>query len=99
MMQQSNQYYKKLTPLFLIDKSDSIISSDNPCFTFTNGDGYNEPILVATPGRIFSLMRKDMDEPNSYRIAEMKKEGVDYYNRVIFEHDNMIISKREINVD
>lgn len=51
----SDQYYRKLTPLFLIDKSESIITSDNPCFTFNNRDGYKEPVLVATHGLVISL--------------------------------------------
>ncbi len=66
MVQQLNAYFENLAPLFLIDKSERIITSDNPCFEFTNGDGYKEPILVALPGLIVSLMKKDSDTPNSY---------------------------------
>ena len=97
MTQELEQYFEKLTPIFLLDKTESIITSDNPCFTFINRDGYREPILVALPGLIISLAKKDPDAPNSYRIYEMNSEDVRYYNRVIFENGNEIISKTELD--
>ena len=93
MSQELEQYFEKLSPIFMIDKTESIITSDNPCFTFINKDGYREPILVALPGLIISLAKKDPDSPNSYRIYEMNSDDVKYYNRVIFESGNEIISK------
>lgn len=95
---ESKQYFEKLTPLFMIDRTGSIITSDNPCFTFTNKDGYQEPILVALPSMIISLARKNPNALNEYRICEMNDEDVDYYNRIIFGNGNEIISKNLIDV-
>ncbi len=93
MKTEKEEYFKNLTFLFLIDSKERIITSDNPCFTFTNKNGYKEPILVALPGLIIALVKKDEDNPNSYKIQEMNDEDVEYYNQVIFENGNKIISK------
>ncbi len=95
---ETEQYYEKLAPLFLIDRNNGIITSDNPCFTFINKDGYQEPILVALPGLVISLARRNSESPNEYRIYEMSPDDVDYYNRVIFENGNEIISKEKLNI-
>ena len=97
MVQQLEQYFEKLTPVFLIDRTENILTSDNPCFTFINKDGYKEHILVALPGLIISLKKKSPNEPNSYLIYEMNSVDVKYYNRVIFENGNDIISKTELD--
>lgn len=97
MKTEKEEYFRHLTFLFLIDSKERLITSDNPCFTFTNKDGYKEPILIALPGLIISLAKKDTDAPNSYRIYEMEDEDVEYYNRVIYENGNQIISRSELD--
>ena len=96
MKTEKEAYFKNLTFIFLFDLKERLITSDNPCFTFANRDGYKEPILVALPGLIISLARKTEETPNSYRIYKMKDEDVEYYNRVVFENGNQIISKKEL---
>ena len=49
-----------------MNKKSNKITSDNPCFTFTNKEGFKEPIFVALPGLIISLVKKDSAAPNSY---------------------------------
>lgn len=99
MFTQLESFFANLTPLFQIDKKERLITSDNPCFTFRNKDGYIEPVFVALPGLLISLAKKNPDAIGEYRIYEMNSTDVEYYNRVIFENGDRIISKKELDIE
>lgn len=96
MKLQREMYFQDLTFLFLVDVKERLITSDNPCFTFINHNGYQEPILVALPGLIISLAKKDNNSPDAYKILMMGDDDVKYYNRIIYDNACLIVSKIEL---
>ena len=49
-----------------------------------------------TPKVLMMLARKDPEKPLSYMINRLSPKEVEYYNKQIFNHGNMIVSKRPI---
>ena len=84
-----------LTFVFWVSDKDMLITSDNPCFSFDNESGIKEKVFVALPNLLITLVRKDPQSPRSYRIMELTSEWADYYNKVIFDNANLVLSKKE----
>lgn len=84
-----------LTFLFWVSDKDLLITSDNPCFSFDNESGIKEKIFVALPNLLITLVKKEPKSPHSYRIMELTSEWADYYNKVIFDNANLVLSKNE----
>ena len=97
MQKHYEAYRDKLTLLVMLDSSESLITSDVPCFEHIRSEGYREPLFVALPGLLISLAQKDPDAPNSYRIIELTQDDVESYNKIIFEFGNVIVSKNELD--
>ena len=97
MQKHYEAYRDKLTLLVMLDSSESLITSDVPCFEHIRSEGYREPLFVALPGLLISLAQKDPDAPNSYRIIELTQDDVESYNKIIFEFGDVIVSKNELD--
>ena len=89
-------YAQQLTVIFLLDRDSSLFTSDNPAFELIDEDGLKKPILAITPKVLMMLARKDPEKPLSYMINRLSPKEVEYYNKQIFNHGNMIVSKRPI---
>ncbi len=87
-------YVKELTVIFLLDRNSSLFTSDNPAFELIDEDGLKKPILAITPKVLMMLARKNPEEPLSYIINRLSPEEVEYYNKQIFNHGNIIVSKQ-----
>lgn len=92
MRQEVELYYSNLTPVFIFDLKDRFYTSDNPCFLYTNSDGYNVHIFVASPRLIVELFRKDPESPDAYKIMIIETEEVERYNQLIILHGTEIVS-------
>lgn len=89
-------YAQQLTVIFLLDRDASLFTSDNPAFELIDEDGLKKPILAITPKVLMMLARKDPEKPLSYMINRLSPKEVEYFNKQIFNHGNMIVSKRPI---
>jgi hypothetical protein len=94
MYEQQRIYEENLTFQFLFAANDvDFITSDNPCFSFTNKDGYLEVFFVVLPSLAISLAKKDPANPHSCKIIELDKVETAAYNYQIFEHaEQMVLS-------
>ena len=98
MQKQYESYKDHLTVIAMLDPTESLITSDVPCFEYIREDGLKEPIFIALPGLLISLAKKDPDQPRSYRIIELSNDEVGEYNRIVFDYGKKIISKSEIDI-
>lgn len=89
-------YCEQLTFLFLFSQDKRFITSDNPCFTFVNNEGYKEPTFVVLPNLIISLAKKDPKAPTLYKIANLTDNEVEEYNAAIFMNGDLILSTEKI---
>lgn len=96
MQKMLELYEENLTFVFMLTSSqDTFITSDNPSFMFENSEGDNEHVFVALPNLLISLVKKDEENPDAYKIAFIDTDKVAEYNQIVFENATMILSSQQ----
>lgn len=76
------------------------ITSDNPCFYYTNENREHGSLFVALPNLVIILQKKNPDNPKSYIVHKLSPEEVCDYNKVIFDNaSNLVLSNMIFDID
>ena len=87
MYDQLNLYEQNFALLFLISGKERFITCESPVF-WING---KEPVFIALPKLIISVMKKDTRNPQRYYYRFLSDDEVMFYNKAIFLHGKTII--------
>lgn len=93
MYEEYLAYSKRCTLLFWVAPKGTFITSNNPCYRFTNELGQVMPTFIALPSLAMTIVRKDDDEPNGYRVVSLNNRQVDYFNWQTMSQSSRIILK------
>lgn len=75
------------------------ITSDNPCFTFTDKGGCVEPFFVALPQLALIVVKKNPEAPYSYTVRELTESEVAEYNTQIFNHaETLVLNNAQFDI-
>lgn len=77
---------------YLTDSSYPFITSNTPAFIINREDGLKEHVLVALPTMLIALGRGAV---NQFIISNLNHEEVDYYNKKIANHGDILIVPSE----
>lgn len=98
MFKEYQAYCKQCTLMFWLAPNGNFITSNNPCYRYVNELGQETPTFIALPNLAITLVKKNYEEPNAYRICVLNDRQVEYFNYQTMKNGTRMVFKEKGDV-